>query len=161
MTCPMQTRENVDLLLAYCARRLDPDTAAMLERHMDVCPECRAFGQAQQAVWNALDAWEAMPVAADFDRRLYHRIDAQEQSGWWNRLTSGWRPVLRPVAPLAAACAMVVAAVWLQTPAPVEPPAQAQGEVVEIEQVERALEDLEMLRVFASPPREAPSARSM
>ena len=87
MNCPIETKDNAELLLAYCARKLDPETQTILERHVAVCPACREFQAGQQAVWQALDAWEAMPVSTDFDRRLYRRIEAdQAHASWWSRL---------------------------------------------------------------------------
>ena len=77
MKCPMETRENAQLLLDYCTRKLEPESAAALERHIAVCGACRKFASGQRAVWQALDAWEAAPVSADFDSRLYRRIETR------------------------------------------------------------------------------------
>src|ERR1051325_5022425 len=97
MKCPMESHENAELLLAYCARRLDPETQIVLERHMAVCPACREFQKGQEIVWNALDAWEAMPVSVDFDRRLYRRIEEEEaRASWWSRLMRPFRPMFAP-----------------------------------------------------------------
>ena len=92
MKCPVECRENADLLLAYCSRKLDPDTAALLERHMEQCPACTEFARGQKAVWEALDAWEAAPVSADFDGRLYRSLN--QQVPFWERLRRSFRPVL-------------------------------------------------------------------
>src|SRR2546421_10443602 len=91
MKCPIETRESAELLLEYCARKLDPESTAILQQHIAICPACREFADGQRALWDALDAWETTPVSADFDRRMYSRI-AQEV-GWWDRLG-------RPVPPL-------------------------------------------------------------
>lgn len=161
MECPVQSREHADVLLAYCARRLDPETAAVLERHMEGCEACRAFGEAQRTVWSALDAWEAMAVSEDFNRRLYRRIDTEDSAGFWIRwvrpwLGSRWRPALS----LAAASAAVVAAFLVQ--APQSAPRLAETEIVDAEQVERALDDLDMLRQLNLVPRaEAGAAQAM
>jgi anti-sigma factor RsiW len=157
MKCPMESHENAELLLAYCARRLDPETQTVLERHMTVCPACREFQAGQQAVWNALDAWEAMPVAADFNRRLYRRIAEEEaRASWWSRLTRPFQPmfagalVSRGVPAAAAICLLVLAGVVLERPATVAVPdevtADARIESIQPDQVERTLDDMEMLR---------------
>ena len=73
MNCPLETRENAQLLLDYGTRKLEPETVAALERHIAICGACREFVSGQRAVWQALDAWEAAPVSADFDSRLYRR----------------------------------------------------------------------------------------
>jgi anti-sigma factor RsiW len=152
MKCPIETRENADLLLAYCTRKLDAESTAILERHMEICPACREFSSGQRAVWEALDAWEAAPVTLDFDRRLYRRID--REVSWWNLLTRPLRPALvrhgLPIA--AAACLLVMAGVLLERPAGAPPAAQpqsAQVEAFEADQVEPALDAMHLLGEFS------------
>ncbi|MCU1260138.1 MAG: putative transrane anti-sigma factor [Bryobacterales bacterium] len=154
--CPMKSEEQMDRLLAYCAGRLDADTARTLERHMDACSACAAFRNSQSAVWNALDAWETPSVSADFNRKLYARIDAEDAIPWYRRWLHGVRPVFaQPALPLAVAALVVVAGFQLDHPArvtqaPRDPVATAttRVSVTEAEQVEKTLEDLEMLRQF-------------
>ncbi|MBI5083415.1 MAG: zf-HC2 domain-containing protein [Acidobacteria bacterium] len=140
--CPLQSEENAQLLLDYCARRLDPSRRAALEAHIGLCPSCREFSQAQRLVWEALDAWDSSGGAADFDRRLYQRISEERKPPWADRLTAwtaeiSWKPAL----PAAAALAL-----WV-TFFPVRPTEEAEGfERVAAEQVEGALEDLDMLQ---------------
>jgi hypothetical protein len=151
MRCPIETQETAELLLAYSARKLDPESAAGLERHMRVCPSCRAFAEGQRLVWEALDAWDAVPVSPDFDRRLYARID--REVSWWERTMRPFRPVLMrsglPVA--AAACLLVMAGMVLERPGAVPSipsGSPSQVEAVQADQVENALEDIELLREF-------------
>ena len=155
MKCPIETRENADLLLAYCTRKLDAETTAVLERHMEICPACREFSSAQRAVWEALDAWEAAPVTLDFDRRLYRRIE--REVSWWELLVRPFGPVtMRQGLPIAAAAVMMVAGVMLdRQAAPTVSPARdtAQVEALQPDQVEHALDDMEMLGEFGRPMR--------
>jgi anti-sigma factor RsiW len=156
MRCPIETQESAELLLAYCARRLDLETMAVLDRHMASCPACQGFQKGQQAVWQALDAWETMPVSADFDRRLYQRIDAESSSSWWSRFTRPLGPMFaggllsRGVPVAAAACLLVIAGVILERPNQVVVPdsSDARVEAIQADQVERALDDLDLLRQF-------------
>jgi hypothetical protein len=148
--CPLETRENAHLLLDYCTRKLEPESASVLERHIAVCSACRNFANGQRAVWQALDSWEAQPVSLDFDRRLYRRIEAR--SPWWDVLLRPFTIVtLRRGLPAAVmTCLLVVAGVLLERPA--APPAP--GDVVQVdsvqpEQVERALDAMEMLAEFS------------
>lgn len=161
MECPVQNQEHADLLLKYCARRLDPDTAAVLERHMEHCEACRAFGEAQKVTWAALDLWEAIPVSEDFDRRLYARIGEEERRGFWGGLIRPlWPPQLRPALSLAAASVVLVVAWLVQSPASRSRPEEI--EVVDAEQVESVLNDLDMLRqVNLVPKAEASTLQAM
>ena len=169
MRCPIQHDENAELLLAYCDRKLSPDAMEEMERHVVLCADCREFAAAQQLVWEALDTLEALPVSPDFNRRLYQRIDREAAAPWhvraWRRAADpvgimNWKPAMG----VAAACLTLVAGFLLEMPpAPSDPlKASRGGEAVEIsiEQVERAVEDLEMLRQIAPLDRSAhPGAR--
>jgi anti-sigma factor RsiW len=159
----MECQENAELLLAYCARRLDPETQSVLERHMAVCPACCEFQKGQQTVWNALDAWEAMAISSDFDRRLYRRVAEEEaRASWWARLTRPIQPVFegallsRGVPAVAALCLLVLAAIIAERPGKVSIPddatAEARVESILPDQVERTLDDMEMLRQFRITP---------
>src|SRR5947207_5768174 len=146
MKCPIETRENAELLLEYCARKLDPATTAVLERHIGICPACREFAAGQRALWDALDTWDATPVPVDFDRRLYSRIE--REVGWWDLLVRPFRPLrVRRGLPVAAACLAVIAGVLLERPSAIPRPdpesalaSSAQLETVQPEQVEQALD---------------------
>jgi anti-sigma factor RsiW len=153
MKCPIETRENAELLLAYCTRKLDAESTAILERHIEICPACREFSGGQRAIWEALDAWEAAPVTLDFDRRLYRRID--REVWWWNLLMRPLRPALvrhgLPIA--AAACLVVMAGLLLERPASAPPAAQPQSahvETFEPDQVDHALDAMHMLGEFSN-----------
>lgn len=148
MNCPLENRDQ--LLLDYSARKLNAQDAAGMERHLDACVECREFVAGQRAVWSALDTWEAPPVSADFNRRLYQRIDTEVS--WWAMLARPFRPLMlnRGVSVAAAACLVLVAAVLLDRPATPSRPAAADTAAVEVqpEQVEQALDAINLLSEF-------------
>jgi hypothetical protein len=150
MRCPIETQDNAELLLSYSARRLNPESTRILEAHMEVCPACQEFRDGQRALWEALDQWEARPVSADFDRRLYRKIEEHEQMSWWARIFGPMRPaLLRPALPLAAMAGLVLVAGFLIEPGKLfTPAAETQQVVREVEEVERTLDDLDMLRQF-------------
>jgi hypothetical protein len=157
MNCPLETRENAQLLLDYCTRKLEPHSVAILERHIDVCNACQEFANNQRAVWQALDVWEATPVSPDFDRRLYRRIEAQV--GWWNLLLRPFRSpfpaaTLRRALPATAmACLLLMAGILLErpaiSPAPPAPSDSAQVDTIQPEQVEHTLDAMEILSEFS------------
>jgi anti-sigma factor RsiW len=152
MNCPLETR-NSELPIAYAAGELDAAAAAAFERHLEICPGCQELAVAQRAVWEAMDAWEAPPVSADFDQRLYRRIHQEEaQPSWWERFVRMAVPMpFRQAVPLAAtACLLLVAGLMVQdrhtAPAVSSAPA-----TVQVDQVENTLDDLELLRQFNAP----------
>jgi anti-sigma factor RsiW len=161
--CPLTSGDaEASILLDYCNRRLDPDATEVLERHIRQCPACEAFAASQALLWESLDAFETMQVSDHFDRTLYERIEAeQRRPTWsklwlqlWNRATMGgtltgaqlWRPAL-PV----AACLLVAAGLYFRPGMEsrfVEGTSENAGieSSIQAEQIETALEDMEMLR---------------
>ena len=59
MKCPRESGQGPEMLLAYSSGELDTEMAADFEEHFRTCPACGEEAAAQQAVWSALDAWEA------------------------------------------------------------------------------------------------------
>ena len=157
MNCPIQSEENTEILLDYCAGKLSPEVALRFESHMVECADCKSFCGAQKTTWDALDVWQPAAVSADFDRKLYARIEEHEQSGWWTRLWKRtlWQPSFSGAAvPVATACAVAVVGVMLYLPinrlagdhssAPV-----LKIEKADIEQLETTLDDIEMFKQLA------------
>ena len=152
MSCPLQCG-NVDVLLSYCAHMLDEERTELLEQHVAVCAECFALAEEQKTVWAALDGWAAEPISAGFDDALFARIAAAERPSAWEQWTAparqwlagdiGWKPALS----MGVACLTLVVGIYLQNPARPEA-AKPTVEILaqELEQAERALEDMEMLR---------------
>jgi len=150
MDCPIKTQENREWLLDYSAGRLDRQHAVMIEQHMETCPDCARFVRDQRVVWEALGQWEPQEISADFNRRLYQKVGQAKPASWLQLL---WRPLV----PVVAACLLIVASVALHTPTATPP-----VESVEPEQVERTLDDLQMLRELAlTPPQEAKTPQPM
>ncbi len=139
--CPLQSEQHAQLLLSYCARSLDPARTAILQRHIAVCPECHSFLESQQLVWDALDDWNRTPVSPNFDASLYQRIRDENQPEWAGRAAHWYAAIAwKPALPAAA-----IFALWLIAyPAPPDPPLPQ--ETVAAEQMERTLEDLDMLQ---------------
>ena len=127
MRCPLKSEKSSELVVGYGARTLDSETASAFEDHLSSCSACCRAAAAQRAVWEALDEWRELPVSPDFDRRLFQRIQASENRAWWL-----WRMLL----PMAA-CLALAAVLLLRQPAATPPP--------QIQQVEHALDDMDML----------------
>jgi anti-sigma factor RsiW len=145
MGCPADDVEGEELILAYGANTLPREQQIELERHLEACASCRERAEAQRAVWSALDLWAPAVVSPNFDERLFRRIVSEEQNAWWQRLFSvnwSWRPAI----PVAAACAALIAAFLLKSPVlRTEPQSEPQPKL-QIEQVEHALDDMDMLK---------------
>ena len=142
--CPLENEKAAELILAYGAQTLDPDQSAAFDRHMLLCTSCREAAAAQRGVWSALDAWQPDPISSNFDENLYRRILTEERRPWWQRLfRANWS--LRPAMPVAAACGVLMAVFLLRSPDPVPAPPSSTQPKVRIEQVERALDDIDML----------------
>ncbi len=145
MGCPIEDDGGGELILAYGARTLAPQQQVELERHLESCASCRELAEAQRTVWSALDAWTPTAVSWNFDERLFRRIENEQQSAWWRRLLPvnwSWRPAV----PVGVASAALIAAFLLKNPA-LLPDTQSQPQPkLEIEQVEHALDDMDMLK---------------
>jgi hypothetical protein len=153
MRCPLELDQSAELIVGYGARTLDPETTAAFERHLESCPACCKLAAAQAAVWSALDdpEWLELPVSPDFDRRLFQRIEqAENRAGWlWRRLV-----------PVAALAGLVVAAtLQFSQPQTVRVP-QAPQAAVQIEQVEHALDDMDLLNQLGAAVTAEPSGSS-
>lgn len=155
MDCPLHAKDTAEILLDYAGRRLNPEMAQLLERHMDQCEACHAFASAQRQVWDALDAWEPLEVSAGFDKNLFARIEREQSGGlltrWWRRtvetLSLSWRPAL----PIGAAVLVVITGLlWNPHPLTEISKAGRHVENLDIEQVESTLADLEVLKQLNS-----------
>jgi hypothetical protein len=149
MECPLKTGEGTEVFIAYSARTLPTETEAELRQHLGACASCRRIAEAQEEVWLALDAWTPEPISSTFDEKLYARIACEEQHPWWRRLLGSnlnvnwsWKPAM----PVAAACAALLAAFLLKSPVPEHRPQASVQPNIDIEQVERALDDIDMLK---------------
>ena len=144
MKCPNESADGAELIVAYGAGRLDESAREDFERHLATCAKCSELARAQKAAWLALDELTPPPVSADFDARLFQRISDDRERTWWRRLAQfdwSWRPAL----PVAAALVVLAVVIWIRRPGPVvTPPAPAQPQI-RVDQVEHALDDMDML----------------
>ena len=145
MICFTNRKEGTEILLDYMSGTLDPARSAELDRHVEVCAECRKLVEAQRTVFSALEQFTAPEVSADFDKKLYARI-AADKSSFWQRLLPAtpiawWKPAV-PVALAALALSTILV---LKTEHP--GPAQNQPGIgqADVEHVEQALDDMDLL----------------
>lgn len=156
--CPIKTNQT-DRLLDLVAGRLAGAELDALRDHTAACEPCTEFVAEQAAVWAAMETMPAVAVSADFDARLRRRIAEQESDSWLVRTWRRWFASAEPVAwrPAMAvsgiACAVVLGvALWRPVAVPVtsQPAVKASVEAVtqaDVEMVESALEDLEIVKL--------------
>ena len=155
MNCPLETRENAQLLLDYCTpqARTGVQWLSWNAISQSAAPAGNSPG-GQRAVWQAMDAWEAAPVSADFDSRLYRRIEsagflvgsaaAPVPSGDAAARSAGHGDGL-PAGGGRSSCWSVPQF----RPLPSPPGDVAQVDTVQPEQVEHALDAMEILNEFS------------
>jgi anti-sigma factor RsiW len=153
MNCPTKRNEDAEILLDYCAQKLSPPQTEEFEIHLKQCAKCSRLVAAQKEVWGALEAWTPVAVSVNFDARLYARI-AQEQAAptwrmWLGRILHPPVPyaLWKSAVPLAAACVVLAAGLFIRMPDANNNVAQPQlrSDKVDIEQVEQTLEDFDIL----------------
>lgn len=145
MECPLRDTGGAQFIIEYGSGTLAPENELAFQRHMILCSKCREIAEAQREVWSALDAWTPAPISQTFNQRLYRRIADEERSAWWQRLFNAnwsWRPAM----PVAAACAALIVAFLINNPYQDQHIQIQPAPAPQIEQVERALDDMDMLK---------------
>ena len=158
--CIKNDEHGIEILTEYCAGTLDSAAAANIDRHIAECVQCRELVEAQQSVWEMLDAWKPVEVSENFDARLYARIGQEQAAPTWRRwLGRILRPATpyawwKPVVPVALAAGVLSVALLTRVPERVEPvgakntfasKAVSSAEEIDLQQVQQALDDIEVL----------------
>ncbi len=162
--CPLQEGEQASTFLAWMDGTLASEESARLDQHATRCDSCRGALDAHRAVWSALDDWEPEPVSQDFNRRLYAAIESEQAQPWWKRAFAALLPVpFRPAIPVAATCLLMIGVFLFRAPEPVDLENKQAGvfERVDVEQVDRSLDDLNLLRELNEELNVEPSAESL
>jgi anti-sigma factor RsiW len=132
MTCLRDNHQGAELLIGYLEGSLPEADRRVLDGHAAECSECREL----LAVQAMLD--EPVPaVSADFDAKLYARIAADEARRPW------WKLSWKVLAPAVGVMAMLAVAVFVQQPVAPSPEQPIVSQ--DVQQLEQALEDLELL----------------
>lgn len=166
MTCPLLSEDTMYVLLDYSAGRLDQVRTASLTRHAASCEACAAFLGEQASLWQTLDEWEPQPVSMDFNRRLWARIDGLRTQPWSRRFSAAVRfGAWKPAIPLAAAVLVVAAGFVMdhRGGAPASPAAVAGSgvSVIEVDQVEKTLDDIQLLKQLDTAGTDTSAARTL
>lgn len=157
------TREQVlEIILNPTGPPLNEAKQAQFEQWLERDPELKAMFEQQLALFETMDQWETPEPSADFDEAVYARIrrDAEHQPFWRRFLFGSWKPAL--AAGLTAAAVLIGVYTFDQNP--VDEPAQvavkSAAEAEYYQQIERALDDVEMLIDFDAFPQPGEPGRS-
>ena len=151
MNCILNTNEQEELLLGYVSAKLDTETARSYSRHLASCEHCRTMVEMQKILDDSLGDWVPPTLSKNFDQKLFARIRAEQEAPkpWWQTLTNfnfGWKPAI----PLALASILLVVFL-VRDPGKPELAQQQDGiKADEIEQVEKALDDMEALQALST-----------
>jgi anti-sigma-K factor RskA len=157
------TREQVlDRILNPTGPPLSEAEQVQFDQWLEREPELQTMVEQQLDLFAAMDQWEAAEPSAGFDEAVYARIrqDAENQPFWRRLLFGSWKPAL--AAGLAAAA--VLLGVFLFDRQPLGEPAQvavkSAAEAEYYQQIESALDDVEMLIDFDAFPQPSEPGRS-
>ena len=144
----MNCQAIIEQIIAQSGR---PSLSPEVESHLWVCPDCSKVYLEQQAMWRAMDAWEAPEISTGFDRRLFARIGKASPWAPLDWMLRVLRP-LQPAFPAALAGVMLIAALVVQggreLPEPESTVAVQTVDREDLRQIETALDDIEMLSDF-------------
>jgi ferric-dicitrate binding protein FerR (iron transport regulator) len=157
------TREQVvDRILNSTEPPMNEAEQLEFRRWLDQKPELRTLFEQQQALFRAMDLWESEAPPSNFDQAVYARIkqDAEARSFWHQLLFASWKPAL--TAGLAAAALLLGTLVFdfESTQEPTQVAVKSAPEAEYYEEIERALDDMEMLVNFDAFPEPASPGRS-
>jgi hypothetical protein len=167
MICIKDNPQGAEILTDYCANKLDPVRASELGTHLQECSECRELVEAQKTVWEMLEAWKPIEVSPDFDAKLYARIAREGTEPVWRQWflrifqpaepNAFWKPFATVAAVGAVlSLALVVHAPFAANSVAIDPAPQAQvqshTEKIDVDQVEQALDDIDMLAPVGQTP---------
>lgn len=122
--------------------------------HLLTCEPCRQALAHHSSVWMMLDSWTVPNVSLGFNRELFAKIDAVEAEPWYARFTSQVKAMFsQPLLALAVAAVVIFGGFILDHPAGTTSGGSARSAAIQVsnteaEQVEKTLDDLEMLRQF-------------
>ncbi len=148
MECPVRSG-NLIVLLEYASGRLSAGSAADLVGHIAGCRECTAWTAGQTEVWETLESWTPPPVSGEFDQKVLARVARERgRQSWWAAALGrwSWRPVLPVAVALVLLMFVLVSHRTSRVSQPVTRPAHAQTDAIDADRLEKALDDVEMLR---------------
>lgn len=158
------TREQVlDRILSSTGPPLNDADQAEFDRWIEDDAELQTMHEQQQMLSEAMDLWQVDDPSDTFDQAVFARINeaVDEQPAWWQRFfIASWKPAL--TAGFAAVALLVGVMLFDYDATPVESQVavKAAPDAAYYEDIERALDDMEMLVDFDAFPEPASPGRS-
>lgn len=157
------TREQaLDRILNPAGPPLSEAEQSRFDQWLEREPELKAMFEQQLELLAAMDQWETAEPSEGFDEAVYARIrqDAEAQPRWRGLLFGSWKPAL--AAGLAAAAVVLGVYVFNREPAaePAQVAVKSAAEAEYYQQMESALDDIEMLIDFDAFPQPPEPGRS-
>lgn len=149
MACQFQ-KERAAELLEYCGPRTQEKTADLVESHLLLCTECRAWIKEQQSVTALLSEWTVADVGSEFEAAVWAKVNDLPPESLWERWKQ-WLLFVNPVhvrmaaATLTLLIAVIISGAWWHVAKPV-----SHGEKVDIEKVEQTVDDMDLLRTLTA-----------
>jgi hypothetical protein len=116
--------------------------------YLDRFPDCKAMYQQQEAVWGALDLWEDVEPSPAFDGALRARLEQPTGLAGWRASFEAWAAGLRPAAVVGVAALVLISGILVSWRPESGALSLAPAESAAIEQIDQALDDIEMLADF-------------
>lgn len=158
------TREQVlDRILGSTGPPLSDADQAEFDRWIEDDAELRTMHEQQQMLSEAMDLWQVDDPSDTFDEAVFARINeaADEQPAWWRRFFfASWKPAF---AASFAAVALLVGVTLFDydaMPSASQVAVKAAPDAEYYEDIERALDDMDMLVDFDAFPESASPGRS-
>lgn len=137
--------DSAETLFAYIDGTLAPAETQALERHAASCESCRKLIDGQRAMWSTLDEWEAPELTPDFNRNLHAAVAEESRRSFWSRLAEIAAAYLTPRNVLVPAGALAAVVMGVMLTRPVAPVVEQKAGLDEVKQIERTLDDLDVL----------------
>ena len=159
--CPKAIRGGEATLVAFVAGKVRGPDGARLRAHLEDCERCRDYVEGQRAIWQLLDDWQPELQNTNFNSDFASRLAHLPPEPWFVEI--GRRVaarMLKPAFTFSAIAAVLAVSVYVRNPFVASGHTQFVPRTVasaprvispvEAEQVDRAIDDMQLLHQLDS-----------